>query len=193
MGIYKPTKGSIYINGIDISKYDSSVLRHLMGYVFQQAYLFKGSIKDNLTLFDNSISHDEMIKAAKQVNLDSMIEQLPEGYNTPVGYLGSLLSDGQKQLLAFGRTLIRNIPILLLDEATANIDSHTEKQIQASIENIRGSKTIVSIAHRLSTVQDANEIVYIEYGKIKEKGSFNELIELKGAFYNLWIRQKSGS
>ena len=193
MGIYKPTKGSIYINGIDISKYDSSVLRHLMGYVFQQAYLFKGSIKDNLTLFDNSISHDEMVKAAKQVNLDSMIEQLPEGYNTPVGYLGSLLSDGQKQLLAFGRTLIRNIPILLLDEATANIDSHTEKQIQASIENIRGSKTIVSIAHRLSTVQDANEIVYLEYGKIKEKGSFNELIELKGAFYNLWIRQKSGS
>ena len=169
MGIYKPTKGSIYINGIDISKYDSSVLRHLMGYVFQQAYLFKGSIKDNLTLFDNSISHDEMVKAAKQVNLDSMIEQLPEGYNTPVGYLGSLLSDGQKQLLAFGRTLIRNIPILLLDEATANIDSHTEKQIQASIENIRGSKTIVSIAHRLSTVQDANEIVYIEYGKIKER------------------------
>lgn len=193
MGIYKPTKGSIYINGIDISKYDTSVLRHLMGYVFQQAYLFKGSIKDNLTLFDNSICHDEMVKAAKQVNLDTMIEQLPEGYNTPVGYLGSLLSDGQKQLLAFGRTLIRNIPILLLDEATANIDSHTEKQIQASIENIRGSKTIVSIAHRLSTVQDANEIVYIEYGKIKEKGSFNELIELKGAFYNLWIRQKSGS
>lgn len=193
MGIYKPTKGSIYINGIDISKYDTSVLRHLMGYVFQQAYLFKGSIKDNLTLFDNSISHDEMVKAAKQVNLDTMIEQLPEGYNTPVGYLGSLLSDGQKQLLAFGRTLIRNTPILLLDEATANVDSHTEKQIQASIENIRGSKTIVSIAHRLSTVQEANEIVYIEYGKIIEKGSFKELIELKGAFYNLWIRQKSGS
>ena len=193
MGIYKPTKGSIYINGIDIAKYDSSVLRHLMGYVFQQAYLFKGSIKDNLTLFDNSICHDEMVKAAKQVNLDAMIEQLPEGYNTPVGYLGSLLSDGQKQLLAFGRTLIRNTPILLLDEATANIDSHTEKQIQASIEHIRGSKTIVSIAHRLSTVQDANEIVYIEYGKIKEKGSFKELIDLKGAFYNLWVRQKSGS
>ena len=193
MGIYKPTKGSIYINGIDISKYDSSVLRHLMGYVFQQAYLFKGSIKDNLTLFDNSICHDEMVKAAKQVNLDTMIEQLPEGYNTPVGYLGSLLSDGQKQLLAFGRTLIRNTPILLLDEATANIDSHTEKQIQASIEHIRGSKTIVSIAHRLSTVQDANEIVYIEYGKIKEKGTFKELIDLKGAFYNLWVRQKSGS
>ena len=193
MGLYKPTKGAIYINGIDIAKYDSSVLRHLMGYVFQQAYLFKGSIKDNLTLFDTSISYEVMIDAAKQVNLDSMIEQLPEGYNTPVGYLGSLLSDGQKQLLAFGRTLIRKTPILLLDEATANIDSHTEKQIQASIENIRGSKTIVSIAHRLSTVQDANKIVYLEYGKIIEKGAFEELINLKGAFYNLWSNQQSGS
>ena len=193
MGLYKPTKGAIYINGIDIAKYDSSVLRHLMGYVFQQAYLFKGSIKDNLTLFDTSISYDDMVAAAKQVNLDSMIEQLPEGYHTPVGYLGSLLSDGQKQLLAFGRTLIRNTPILLLDEATANIDSHTEKQIQASIENIRGSKTIVSIAHRLSTVQDANKIVYMEYGKIIEKGSFEELINSKGAFYNLWSNQQSGS
>ena len=193
MGLYKPTKGAIYINGIDIANYDSSVLRHLMGYVFQQAYLFKGSIKDNLTLFDTSISYDDMVDAAKQVNLDSMIEQLPEGYHTPVGYLGSLLSDGQKQLLAFGRTLIRQTPILLLDEATANIDSHTEKQIQASIENIRGSKTIVSIAHRLSTVQDANKIVYMEYGKIIEKGSFEELIDSKGAFYNLWNNQQSGS
>lgn len=193
MGLHKPTKGAIYINGIDIAKYDSSVLRHLMGYVFQQAYLFKGSIKDNLTLFNTSISYDDMVDAAKQVNLDSMIEQLPEGYHTPVGYLGSLLSDGQKQLLAFGRTLIRKTPILLLDEATANIDSHTEKQIQASIENIRGSKTIVSIAHRLSTVQDANKIVYVEYGKIIEKGSFEELINSKGAFYNLWSNQQSGS
>ena len=193
MGIYKPTRGAIYINDINIAKYDSSVLRHLMGYVFQQAYLFKGSIKDNLTLFDTSISNEEMINAAKQVNLDSMIEQLPEGYDTPVGYLGSLLSDGQKQLLAFGRTLIKKTPILLLDEATANIDSHTEKQIQASIEKIRGSKTIVSIAHRLSTVEDANKIVYMEYGKIIEKGSFNELINFKGAFYNLWNNQHSGS
>ena len=193
MGLYKPTKGAIYINGIDIANYDSSVLRHLMGYVFQQAYLFKGSIKDNLTLFDTSISYDDMVDAAKQVNLDSMIEQLPEGYHTPVGYLGSLLSDGQKQLLAFGRTLIRKTPILLLDEATANIDSHTEKQIQASIENIRGSKTIVSIAHRLSTVQDANKIVYMEYGKIIEKETFEELINSKGAFYNLWSNQQSGS
>ena len=201
MGLYKPTKGAIYINGIDIANYDSSVLRHLMGYVFQQAYLFKGSIKDNLTLFDTSISYDDMVAAAKQVNLDSMIEQLPEGYHTPVGYLGSLLSDGQKQLLAFGRTLIRNTPILLLDEATANIDSHEAnwryKDVLslavATLAAIFIVKTIVSIAHRLSTVQDANKIVYMEYGKIIEKGSFEELINSKGAFYNLWSNQQSGS
>ncbi|WP_298825982.1 hypothetical protein [uncultured Capnocytophaga sp.] len=119
--------------------------------------------------------------------------------------LGRSMSSGEFSILNFFSKLyffLQNSPfislskknyILLLDEATANIDSHTEKQIQASIEHIRGSKTIVSIAHRLSTVQDANEIVYIEYGKIKEKGSFKELIDLKGAFYNLWVRQKSGS
>ena len=133
-----------------------------------------------------------MVDAAKQVNLDSMIEQLPEGYHTPVGYLGSLLSDGQKQLLAFGRTLIRKTPILLLDEATANIDSHTEKQIQASIENIRGSKTIVSIAHRLSTVQDANKIVYMEYGKIIEKDLLKNLSIQKVPFIISGVINKAG-
>lgn len=132
------------------------------------------------------------MEAARQVNLDGMIQQLPDGYKTSVGYLGSLLSDGQKQLLAFGRTLLSKKSILLLDEATANIDSHTEKAIQASIERIRGSKTILSVAHRLSTVEDANIIVYLEYGKMKEIGSFDELIKNKGAFYNLWRQQRDG-
>lgn len=192
MGIHKPTRGAIYINDINIADYDSSLLRHIMGYVFQQAYLFKGTIEDNLKLFDTSIPDEDMVKAACQVNLDGMIQQLPDGYKTSVGYLGSLLSDGQKQLLAFGRTLLSKKSILLLDEATANIDSHTEKAIQASIERIRGSKTILSVAHRLSTVEDANIIVYLEYGKMKEIGSFDELIKNKGAFYNLWRQQRDG-
>lgn len=192
MGIHKPNRGAIYINDINISDYDSSLLRHIMGYVFQQAYLFKGTIEDNLKLFDTSIPDEDMVDAARQVNLDGMIQQLPDGYKTSVGYLGSLLSDGQKQLLAFGRTLLSQKSILLLDEATANIDSHTEKAIQASIERIRGSKTILSVAHRLSTVEDANIIVYLEYGKMKEIGSFDELIKNKGAFYNLWRQQRDG-
>ena len=115
---------------------------------------------------------------------------MPDGYQTSVGCLGSLLSDGQKQLLAFARTLILNKPILLLDEATANIDSHTELQIQDSIETIRGEKTIINVAHRLSTVQKANRIFVLSYGNIVESGPFEELMQHKGDFYQLWNHQK---
>ena len=190
MGILRPTKGNIYINGHDISQYDSSMIRNIMGYVFQNAYLFKGTIQDNLNLYDSSISMDTIIDATKKVKLHDMIESLPDGYQTSVGYLGSLLSDGQKQLLAFARTLILNRPILLLDEATANIDSHTESQIQESIETIRGEKTIINVAHRLSTVQKANRILVLSYGKIVEDGTFDELMQHKGDFYELWNHQK---
>lgn len=190
MGILRPTKGAIYINGHDISQYDASMIRNIMGYVFQNAYLFKGSIQDNLNLYDSSISMDTIIDATNKVKLHDMIESLPDGYQTSVGYLGSLLSDGQKQLLAFARTLILNRPILLLDEATANIDSHTESQIQESIETIRGEKTIINVAHRLSTVQKANRILVLSYGKIVEDGTFEELMQHKGDFYELWNHQK---
>ena len=190
MGILRPTKGNIYINGHDISQYDSSMIRNIMGYVFQNAYLFKGTIQDNLNLYDSSISMDTIIDATKKVKLHDMIESLPDGYQTSVGYLGSLLSDGQKQLLAFARTLILNRPILLLDEATANIDSHTESQIQESIETIRGEKTIINVAHRLSTVQKANRILVLSYGTIVEDGTFDELMQHKGDFYELWNHQK---
>lgn len=190
MGILRPTKGNIYINSHDISQYDSSMIRNIMGYVFQNAYLFKGTIQDNLNLYDSSISMDTIIDATKKVKLHDMIESLPDGYQTSVGYLGSLLSDGQKQLLAFARTLILNRSILLLDEATANIDSHTESQIQESIETIRGEKTIINVAHRLSTVQKANRILVLSYGKIVEDGTFDELMQHKGDFYELWNHQK---
>lgn len=190
MGILRPTKGNIYINGYNISDYDSSMIRNIMGYVFQNAYLFKGTIQDNLNLYDSSISMDTIVNATKKVKLHDMIKSLPDGYQTSVGYLGSLLSDGQKQLLAFARTLILNRPILLLDEATANIDSHTESQIQESIETIRGEKTIINVAHRLSTVQKANRILVLSYGKIVEDGTFDGLMQHKGDFYELWNHQK---
>ena len=189
MGILQPTRGSIYINGYNLADYDSSMIRNIMGYVFQNAYLFKGSIEDNLKLYDSTIDRETIIHATKKVNLHSMIEKLPKGYHTPVGYLGALLSDGQKQLLAFARTLILNKPILLLDEATSNIDSHTEHQIQQSIETIRGEKTIINVAHRLSTVEQADRIVVLSYGNIVEVGTFTELMNRKGAFYQLWNHQ----
>lgn len=189
MGILQPTRGAIYINGYNLADYDSSMIRNIMGYVFQNAYLFKGSIEDNLNLYDSTIDRETIIYATKKVNLHSMIEKLPKGYHTPVGYLGALLSDGQKQLLAFARTLILNKPILLLDEATSNIDSHTEYQIQQSIETIRGEKTIINVAHRLSTVEQADRIVVLSYGNIVEVGTFTELMNRKGAFYQLWNHQ----
>lgn len=189
MGILTPTKGAIYINGHNLADYDSSMIRNIIGYVFQNPYLFKGSIEDNLNLYDPTISKEEIVEATKKVNLHSMIENLPDGYHTQVGYLGSLLSEGQKQLLAFARTLIINKPILLLDEATANIDSHTEQEIQKNIERIRGDKTIINVAHRLSTVENANRIVVLSYGTVEEIGTYEELLHKKGAFYQLWKHQ----
>lgn len=191
MGIHTPTKGRILINGIDMSDYDSSVMRSIMGYVFQSAHLFKGSIRENLALYEDGLSDEVMFDATRKVGLHQMIKNLPEGYDTPVGYLGSLLSGGQKQLLAFARTLIKDKPILLLDEATSNVDSHTEQQIQKSIEVIRGEKTIINIAHRLSSVQLASTIYMIENGSIVETGSFQELMNMNGKFKTLWEHQHS--
>ena len=182
MGIYKPTRGAIYINGINIAQYDSSVLRHLMGYVFQQAYLFKGSIRDNLTLFDTSISNEDMVNAAKQVNLHSMIEHLPEGYDTPVGYLGSLLSDGQKQLLAFGRTLIKKTPILLLDEAFSALDYQTRLMVTEDIYKILKNEgiTALMVTHDISeAIAMSDKIIVLTHRPAKIKAVHEIDFEIK--------------
>lgn len=186
MGFYRPTKGTIRINGYDTAVYAPAVLRKVMGYVFQDSHLFKGTIRENLSLYDDTIPEENLIKAAKKVHLHAMIERLPQGYNTPVGYLGSLLSTGQKQLLALARVLVRDRKVLIFDEATAHIDSHTEQLIQESIETIRGEKTIISIAHRLSTIRSANCIYMIKHGQIVEQGDYESLIAQKGEFFALW-------
>lgn len=186
MGFYRPTKGTIRINGYDTADYAPAVLREVMGYVFQDSHLFKGTIRENLSLYDDTIPEENLIKAAKKAHLHAMIERLPQGYNTPVGYLGSLLSTGQKQLLALARVLVRDRKVLIFDEATAHIDSHTEQLIQESIETIRGEKTIISIAHRLSTIRSANCIYMIKHGQIVEQGDYESLIAQKGEFFALW-------
>lgn len=186
MGFYRPTKGTIRINGYDTAVYAPAVLRKVMGYVFQDSHLFKGTIRENLSLYDDTIPEENLIKAAKKAHLHAMIERLPQGYNTPVGYLGFLLSTGQKQLLALARVLVRDRKVLIFDEATAHIDSHTEQLIQESIETIRGEKTIISIAHRLSTIRSANCIYMIKHGQIVEQGDYESLIAQKGEFFALW-------
>ena len=189
MGFYRPTKGSICINGYDIADYAPAVIREIMGYVFQDSHLFKGTIRENITLYDTGIKNSNIQKATEQAHLHHLIERLPNGYDTPVGYLGSLLSTGQKQLLALARVLVRARSILIFDEATANIDSHTEGLIQESITRIRGEKTIISIAHRLSTIRGADCIYIIENGEISEQGTYEDLMSTKGVFYTLWTTQ----
>lgn len=189
MGFYRPTKGTIRINGYDIADYAPAIIREIMGYVFQDSHLFKGTIRENITLYDTGIKDSDIQKATEQAHLHHLIERLPNGYDTPVGYLGSLLSTGQKQLLALARVLVRARSVLIFDEATANIDSHTEGLIQESITRIRGEKTIISIAHRLSTIRGADCIYIIENGEISEQGTYKDLMSTKGVFYTLWTTQ----
>lgn len=189
MGFYRPTKGTIRINGYDIADYAPAIIREIMGYVFQDSHLFKGTIRENITLYDTGIKDSDIQKATEQAHLHHLIERLPNGYDTPVGYLGSLLSTGQKQLLALARVLVRARSVLIFDEATANIDSHTEGLIQESITRIRGEKTIISIAHRLSTIRGADCIYIIENGEISERGTYEDLMSTKGVFYTLWTTQ----
>ena len=164
LGFETPTKGTIRINGVNVQDIDPRIIRQSLGYVFQDSHLFKGSIEDNISLFDPTISSDMVEMAAKKAHLHRSVQRLEEGYKTPVGYLGSLLSQGQRQLLSLARTLVQNKSVLVFDEATSNIDSHTEELLQQSIVDIKGEKTIIAIAHRLSTLRDATKIIVISDG-----------------------------
>ena len=186
LGFETPSKGTIRINGVNVQDIDPRIIRQSLGYVFQDSHLFKGSIEDNISLFDPSISSDMVEMAAKKAHLHRSVERLDEGYKTPVGYLGSLLSQGQRQLLSLARTLVQNKSVLVFDEATSNIDSHTEELLQQSIVDIKGEKTIIAIAHRLSTLRDATKIIVISDGEIAEQGTIEEVLAKKGLFYELW-------
>ena len=186
LGFETPTKGTIRINGKDVQDMDLRVIRQSIGYVFQDSHLFKGSIKDNISLFDDAVTLEMVQAAAEKAHLHASVQRLEAGYETPVGYLGSLLSQGQRQLLSLARTLVQNKSLLVFDEATSNIDSHTEELLQQSIGNIKGEKTMIAIAHRLSTLRDATKIIVISEGAIVESGTLEEVLENKGLFYSLW-------
>ena len=186
LGFETPTKGTIRINGKDVQDMDLRVIRQSIGYVFQDSHLFKGSIKDNISLFDDAVTLEMVQAAAEKAYLHASVQRLEAGYETPVGYLGSLLSQGQRQLLSLARTLVQNKSLLVFDEATSNIDSHTEELLQQSIRDIKGEKTMIAIAHRLSTLRDATKIIVISEGAIVESGTLEEVLENKGLFYSLW-------
>ncbi|ESO99813.1 hypothetical protein LOTGIDRAFT_201107 [Lottia gigantea] len=184
---YDPLQGQIKINSTDIRETNIQWLRSQIGIVSQEPMLFDLSIKDNIAYGDNSreIPMQEIIIAARNANIHTFIESLPQGYETNVGDKGSQLSGGQKQRIAIARALIRNPKILLLDEATSALDTQSEKVVQEALDKAREGRTCIVIAHRLSTIQSADKIIFVRHGKVEEAGTHSQLMELKGAYYRL--------
>lgn len=182
---YEPQHGMIRLDGMDIREIPLPVLRRKIGVVFQDVHLFQGSIADNISLYHQDISLQQSIEAAQAANLHAAIVQMPQGYDTPIGYQGALLSAGQRQLLSLTRALAVQPDILVLDEATANIDSQTEQQIQAALTAVSGQRTTIAIAHRLSTIQEADTIIVMSRGRVVEAGRHAELLAQKGLYFRM--------
>jgi ATP-binding cassette subfamily B protein len=186
---YDIQKGEILIDGIDIRKVRQQDLRKHIGVVLQDVFLFTGDIKSNIRLNNKNITDNDIYMVAKYVNAHHFIKKLPESYESKVTERGSTLSAGQRQLLAFARALAFNPKILVLDEATANIDTETEMLIQDALKKLTKGRTTIAIAHRLSTIQHADKIIVLHKGRIREMGTHNELLQKKGLYYNLYMLQ----
>ena len=182
-------KGQILIDGIDIHKIDLDVLRGAIGQVQQDVFIFTGDIKSNISLNNEAISSDDVRRAAEIVNADPFIQKLPHGYDEPVTERGSTLSAGQRQLLSFARTLAYDPKILVLDEATANIDTETETLITQALARLMDGRTTIMVAHRLSTIQHADKIIVMHHGEIKESGTHQELLVKDGLYKKLYELQ----
>lgn len=182
-------KGQILIDGIDIHEIDLDVLRGAIGQVQQDVFIFTGDIKSNISLNNEEISPDAVRRAAEIVNADPFIQKLPHGYDEPVTERGSTLSAGQRQLLSFARTLAYDPKILVLDEATANIDTETETLITQALARLMDGRTTIMVAHRLSTIQHADKIIVMHHGEIKESGTHQELLAKDGLYKKLYELQ----
>ena len=182
-------KGQILIDGIDIHEIDLDVLRGAIGQVQQDVFIFTGDIKSNISLNNEAISSDDVRRAAEIVNADPFIQKLPHGYDEPVTERGSTLSAGQRQLLSFARTLAYDPKILVLDEATANIDTETETLITQALARLMDGRTTIMVAHRLSTIQHADKIIVMHHGEIKESGTHQELLVKDGLYKKLYELQ----
>lgn len=186
---YDIQKGQILIDGIDIRDIDIKCLRRGIGQMLQDVFLFSGSIKSNINLRDDSIPDADIVEACKYVNADQFIDKLPKGLDEEVLEGGNNFSSGQRQLLSFARTVVHHPQILILDEATANIDTETEKIIQDSLLKMMNIGTMLIVAHRLSTIQHADNIICLQKGQIIEQGNHQDLLKQKGYYYNLYRLQ----
>ena len=188
MRFYEFQSGRVLLDGVDIREYNQDELRKNIGLVLQDPFLYHGTIKSNIAMYQD-ISDDQVKAAAEFVDADSFIQDLPLGYAAPVSERGSSFSTGQRQLLAFARTVASQPKILILDEATANIDSETEALVQNSLAKMRQGRTTIAIAHRLSTIQDANCIYVLDKGRIIESGTHEELLALGGTYHKMYSLQ----
>ena len=182
---YDTLSGSIKIDGKDIKELKINSLRSLMGIVTQETFLFDDSVKANIAYGVENISDDKIKDAAIAANAHEFIKELPDGYNTIIGERGVSLSGGQKQRIAIARAIVKNPPILILDEATSSLDSESEKHVQSAIENLMSERTVFVIAHRLSTVHNANKILVLENGQIVQEGKHDELVNIDGLYKQL--------
>ncbi|TVP92571.1 ABC transporter ATP-binding protein [Alkalibacterium sp.] len=192
MRFYEFQKGEVLIDGQSIREFPIRELRQRTGLVLQDSFLFYGTIKDNIRLMNKAITDREIIEAARFVQADQFIEDLPGQYNARVVERGASFSSGQKQLISFASTIVRDPKILILDEATANIDTETESLIQEGLERMRQGRTTVAIAHRLSTIRDANQILVLDKGHIVERGTHDELISSGGLYKDMYELQNIG-
>lgn len=186
---YEPKSGRILVDGIDYTDMPESWIHENLGYVLQSPHLFSGTIAENIRYGKLDASDEEIIEAAKLVDAHDFIVKMEKGYDTEVGEGGSLLSTGQKQLVSFARTLVRNPRLFVLDEATSSIDTETEQKIQSAITTVLSGRTSFVVAHRLSTIRNADKIIVVEGGKMIECGNHDELMKQKGHYYELYTHQ----
>jgi ATP-binding cassette subfamily B protein len=183
--LYEPQRGRVMIDGVDIRNVSLESLAATVGVVSQETYLFHASVRENLRFAKPDASDAEIEEAARTARIHELIASLPDGYDTVVGERGYRFSGGEKQRMAIARTILRNPPVLIFDEATSSLDTQTEAAVQAELERLSEGRTTITIAHRLSTVRDAEQIVVLDHGVIAERGSHEELLELGGLYATL--------
>ncbi|EJQ46288.1 hypothetical protein IEE_01787 [Bacillus cereus BAG5X1-1] len=193
MRFYNIKSGNIVIDGVGLEKFEEQEIRKKIGLVLQDAFLFAGNVKQNIRMYNEEITDEEIEEAARFVQANTFIEKLSEQYDTEVVERGAAFSSGQRQLIAFARTIATNPKVLVLDEATANIDTETEEAIQTALQQMRKGRTTIAIAHRLSTIQDADQIFVMHEGEIIERGTHQELLSEQGLYYNMYLLQNKGS